>query len=512
VSDWYLTAAERNNPSTRLDRRHPGNRAWTDGNLVEPIVHGAAYYEQLYHAIEGMRDGDLLMFVDWRGDPDERLVGTPDSAIARVLARAVHRGVDVRGLIWRSHLDKLTFSAAENRHLGEDVNKAGGECVLDMRVIPGGSHHQKFLVLRHPDRPERDVAFLGGIDLCHSRRDDASHAGDPQPQRMAKVYGPRPPWHDVQLRITGPAVGDVETVFRERWEDPAMPSRNPLRMLEDRLRRDEPKALEPLPEQRADPAPAGRHPVQLLRTYGNRTPGYPFAPKGERSIALGYCKALGRARRLVYVEDQYLWSRPVARVFAEALRAERGLRLIVVLPHHPDQDGRLQLPCQHVGRAHALAVLRAAAPDRVAFYGVENSAGDPVYVHAKVGVVDDAWAAVGSGNVNLRSWTHDSEVTAAVADAELAAGLRRTLAREHLEQDDDEGLDLDDVFDTFARSAARLQDWYDGHRRGPRPRGRLRPVDEVPVPRSTRLWATPVYRTVYDPDGRPLRARLRRRF
>jgi len=356
------------------------------------------------------------------------------------------------------------------------------------------------------------VAFLGGIDLCHSRRDDASHAGDPQPQRMAKVYGPRPPWHDVQLRITGPAVGDVETVFRERWEDPAMPSRNPLRMLEDRLRRDEPKALEPLPEQRADPAPAGRHPVQLLRTYGNRTPGYPFAPKGERSIALGYCKALGRARRLVYVEDQYLWSRPVARVFAEALRAERGLRLIVVLPHHPDQDGRLQLPCQHVGRAHALAVLRAAAPDRVAFYGVENSAGDPVYVHAKVGVVDDAWAAVGSGNVNLRSWTHDSEVTAAVADAELAAGLRRTLAREHLEQDDDEGLDLDDVFDTFARSAAGLQDWHDGHRRGPRPRGRLRPVDEVPVPRSTRLWATPVYRTVYDPDGRPLRARLRRRF
>jgi phosphatidylserine/phosphatidylglycerophosphate/cardiolipin synthase-like enzyme len=75
-------------------------------------------------------------------------------------------------------------------------------------------------VLRHGGRPERDVAFLGGIDLCHGRRDDASHAGDPQPQAMADVYGPRPPWHDIQLAITGPAVGDVESVFRERWENP----------------------------------------------------------------------------------------------------------------------------------------------------------------------------------------------------------------------------------------------------------------------------------------------------
>jgi len=36
-------------------------------------------------------------------------------------------------------------------------------------------------VARHPGRPERDVAFAGGIDLCHSRRDDAAYLGDPQP-------------------------------------------------------------------------------------------------------------------------------------------------------------------------------------------------------------------------------------------------------------------------------------------------------------------------------------------
>ena len=64
------------------------------------------------------------------------------------------------------------------------------------------------------------MAFVGGIDLCHSRRDDDAHLGDPQAVAMAAVYGRRPPWHDVQLQIRGPAVGDAECVFRERWEDP----------------------------------------------------------------------------------------------------------------------------------------------------------------------------------------------------------------------------------------------------------------------------------------------------
>ena len=186
---------------------------------MRPLIHGATYFAELHDRVSQMRDGDLLMFVDWRGDPDERLAGTPDTEVGRVFADAARRDVDVRGLLWRSHWDRLAFSAGENRHLGEEINAAGGQCRLDMRVRTGGSHHQKFVVLRHHDRPELDVAFLGGIDLCHGRCDDASHGGDPQRQPMAAVYGPRPPWHDVQLAISGPAVGDVETVFRERWDD-----------------------------------------------------------------------------------------------------------------------------------------------------------------------------------------------------------------------------------------------------------------------------------------------------
>jgi hypothetical protein len=42
---------------------------------------------------------------------------------------------------------------------------------------------------------------------------------------------------------------------------------------------------------------------------------------------------------------------------------------------------------------------------------------------------------------------------------------------------------------------------------GPRPPGRLLPHRAERLPWYTRAWALPAYRLVYDPDGRPLRAR-----
>ena len=530
VPDWFLSAAERRNPATRLDRRRPDGLAWSTGNTATPLVHGATYFAELVRCVAGLRRGDLLLFTDWRGDPDQRLTEQPDSTVAGVLCEAARRGADVRGLIWRSHLDKFAFSAAENRHLGEDIELAGGECLLDMRVRTGGSHHQKFVVLRHPGRPELDVAFVGGIDLCHGRRDDADHNGDPQPQPMAEVYGARPPWHDAMVALRGPVVGDVETVFRERWEDPQPLTRNPVQWLAERARRED-RHADPLPLQLPDPAPVGPHAVQLLRTYPKRFGGYPFAPDGERSVAHGYTKALHQARCAVYVEDQYLWSNEVARTFAEALRAHPGLHVVAVLPHYPDQDGRFSLPPNLIGRDRALSTMRHAGGDRFAVYGVENAAGTPVYVHAKVCVVDDTWATIGSDNFNRRSWTHDSELSAAVLDdtrdprepldpgglgdgaRTYARDLRLLLQREHLDRADDDGLiDPLGAFDALRRSAATLQAWHDGGRVGLRPPGRLRPLVDPTLSPTTKRWATPAYHRVYDPDGRPRAVRRRQAF
>ncbi|MGP3683610.1 phospholipase D family protein [Streptomyces sp. IBSNAI002] len=537
-ADWLLTAGERGNPATRLDERHPDGSAWTGGNRARALVHGAAYFAELLARIRAMRAGDLLLFTDWRGDPDERLAG-PGTEIGTVLSRAAERGVVVKGLLWRSHLDGLRFSEQENRHLGEEIAEAGGECLLDLRVRPGGSHHQKLVVLRHPGRPELDVAYVGGIDLCHNRNDDATHRGDRQSLPMAAAYGPHPPWHDVQLALRGPAVGDVETVFRERWQDPAPLGRSPLVRLQELLHREDTSA-DPLPPQAADPRPRGPHTVQVLRTYPNRLlHGYPFAPDGERSIARGYLKALRRARALVYLEDQYLWSPRVVESFAQALSVNRRLRLIGVIPLVPEQDGRLTLPMNLIGRITALDELRRAGGDRVAVYGLENRAGTPVYVHAKVCVIDDVWASVGSDNINLRSWTHDSELSCAVLDQSrdprepadpgglgdgarvFARELRLELMREHLDAEAPDRADrrardplCDPVsaFDRFAETAAALDAWHEDGGRGPRPPGRLRRYVPPDLPTPKRLLATPLHHVLVDPDGRPMGLRRRNAF
>jgi phosphatidylserine/phosphatidylglycerophosphate/cardiolipin synthase-like enzyme len=519
AEDWLLTRTERGNPATRLAR------AWSTGNDIRVLIHGAAYFPRLLAAVRRQVAGDLLLFTDWRGDPDELLDG-PGTEVSRVFADAARRDVVVRGLIWRSHLDRLQFSERENRHLGREVEAAGGQCVLDMRVRPGGSHHQKLVVLRHPGRPELDVAYVGGIDLCHSRHDGEAHSGDPQHQPMSAVYGPRPPWHDVQLEIRGPAVGDVEIGFRERWDDPNPPSRNPLHRARDLLQHQDSRPG-PLPPQAADPQPVGTQTVQLLRTYPRRRHGYPFAPQGERSVARGYLKVLPNARTLIYLEDQYLWSRQVAEPFARALAGNPELRLIAVLPLYPDQDGRLSMPPNEIGRISALRMLYEAGRERVSVYGVENHAGTAVYVHAKVCVIDDVWACVGSDNLNRRSWTHDSELACAVIDAAgpqaaepgadggpgFARRLRVALAREHLDgEDEPETHDPLAMFDAFARSAARLDAWHAADQRGPRPPGRLRRYRTPHVSPSTRVWANVLYRTIYDPDARPLSLKRTNRY
>lgn len=511
---WLLTRTERDNPSTVLDEHHGGDIAWSTGNLVTPLIHGATYFPRLCEEVEAAKPGDLVLFTDWQGDADERLTGEKGSEVVEVFGRADERGVDVRGLVWRSHSDLTGFFAEENRHFGEQLQHRGAEVLLDMRVRSGGSHHQKFVVIRHRDDPSRDVAFVGGMDLAHNRRDDAEHGGDPQPQPLTKEYGEHPPWHDVQVEIRGPAVYDVETVFRERWEDPTPLSRSPIRKVVDLWRHHDtsPDGLEP---QAPPPPPAGPHTVQLLRTYPNlpMMRDYPFAPGGERSVALGYSKAISRAQRIVYVEDQYFWGHGVADPFESALRENPELRLLVVIPLVPDVDGVNRVP-QLLGRERSLKSLMRVAPGRVAAYGIENHQGTPVYVHAKVCVIDDVWASTGSDNFNRRSWTHDSELTAVVLNEDYARELRLTLAAEHLDRLSDvadrgladamaDCVDPAGMFEAYAASAGALEAWHAAGRQGDRPPGRLRPIPLPTLSRLTRAWAKVPLDVLHDPDGRP---------
>jgi phosphatidylserine/phosphatidylglycerophosphate/cardiolipin synthase-like enzyme len=513
ATDWFLTAQDRGNPATTIDVGRA--EAWTAGNAAEVLVDGDAYLRRLHAVLLSARAGDTVLLAGLEMDADQRLTDE-DTTLGAVLVTLLGRGVAVKALVWRSH---PTYTAGRNLHFARVVNAAGGEVRLDNRIRRLGSLHQKIVVLRRSVPGPDDVAFVGGIDLSHGGHDDTRHHGDGQRAALARAnYGDSPPWHDVAMMLRGPAVDDVALTFAERWNDPSPLDRGGRwRRLVSR----EPATRADLTVARpaAPLSPAGPHAVQVLRTYPVRRRPYPYAPNGERSIARAYLRAFARARRLVYVEDQYLWSYAATAALTEALRRQHSLRVVVVIPRYPDPAGHISGPASAVGRRHVMRALARAGGDRVAVYDLVNDEDTPIYVHSKVCVVDDEWLTVGSDNLNRRSWSHDSEICGAVVEparpgaTTLAAATRLRLAAEHLERDDLAALrDPSDWSRAFADAADAAERWVAGGRSGPRPAGRVRrhsPDGIGHVPAFVLRAAHPL---VLDPEGRPRALRRADRY
>jgi len=520
--EWFLTAAERANAYTAIDDRHDGV-AWTEGNSVELLVDGVEYFDALHRTLCETTAGDTVMFTGLEGNADAQLLPYEGCEVGTVLAAAAQRGVAVRGLVWRAHA--IVYHEAENLLFSSVINDAGGQVLLDQRIRRGGSHHQKLVVVRHDDDPTRDVAYVGGMDLARGRRDDADHNGDPQAADLAESnYGPTPPWHDLQICVQGPAVDDVAFTFRERWEDPTpVDHPTPLRALLHHASK-QPAEPSPLPPERTAPRSVGACAIQVLRTYPARERPYPFAPEGERSIARGYIKAFRRASRLIYLEDQYLWSYRAADELCAALRREPELLVVAVIPRYPDPDGRLAGTASALGREEVQEALYGAGGDRVAIYDLENDRGTPIYVHSKVCIVDDVWCAVGSDNLNRRSWTHDSEISCAVVDDRFderspqevgaygdrarvfARDVRLRLACEHADVDPDDADGIVDAkawFDLLRLRADALDAWHERGATGARPPGHLRRHPHEHTSGAERVALHWVHAHVLDPDGRP---------
>jgi phosphatidylserine/phosphatidylglycerophosphate/cardiolipin synthase-like enzyme len=143
---------------------------------------------------------------------------------------------------------------------------------------------------------------------------------------------------------------------------------------------------------------------------------------------------MSSAKRLVYLENQFLWSPEVTSILAAKLQQPPTdeFRVVVVLPAHPNNgsdDTRGQLgvlvDCDADERLLACTLFQP---------GREHQ----VYVHAKVAIVDDRWLAIGSANLNSHSFYNDTEVCLITCDEELARSTRQRLWREHL---GDDGID-----------------------------------------------------------------------
>ncbi len=363
---------------------------------------------------------------------------THDLTIQAVLGYMASKGVEVKVLIWDS---AEFFSHCDPRESHQVLTEAGVTCLLDdsSRGIlhhPIESLHQKTIIV------DGTHAFVGGIDPLIELNGDYDRWDFPShdflsPLRRSKGDLSPHPWHDAHAIIEGPAAGDVELNFRQRWNDVVE-----RHHLDDQLL---------VPEHPLVPPRESKSLVQVARTIPEHT--YHFAPAGGiRGIAQLYANALSHTQHFVYLENQYFWVRayfgidisPLGidspemerniRELGAALR--RGAMVAIVLPDHPN-----------VGRDFTdagLARLREEAPEAAAqgriqafclatstnIDGVEHYR--PIYVHAKVAIVDDLWSTVGSANLNNRGMRDDAEMNVATLDTELAHGLRLMLWAEHL--------------------------------------------------------------------------------
>jgi phosphatidylserine/phosphatidylglycerophosphate/cardiolipin synthase-like enzyme len=316
----------------------------------------------------------------------------------------------------------------------------------DARERPMHCHHEKIVVV--DDR----IAFVGGIDLT-------TFAGDRYDDSAHRARG-RLGWHDAAAAVRGPAVADVAEHFRLRWREVTGEELTP------------PEA----------PEPAGDVRLQVVRTVPERI--YDALPRGDFRIAEAYTRALRSAERLVYVESQFIWSAEATEILEDKLREppRDDFRVVILLPANPndggdDTRGQLgDLLDADGGAGRVLACTVRAL----------GSAGPcPVYVHAKIAIVDDRWLTLGSANLNEHSLFNDTEVNIVACDPALARATRLRLWSEHLERpaaelEGDPSRVVDDVW----RPIALEQDAR--RRRGAPPTHRLTLVPDVSK-RSRRL-------------------------
>lgn len=364
------------------------------GNAVDILVDGVEAFGSMLEAIGSARSS--INITGWHANPSFALdAADPPSRLREVLSDVAPRA-EVRVLLWAGAPAPIFRpSRGDMRKVLEKFSEGGAiRCALDRRERPMHCHHDKTIVI------DDQVAFVGGIDITDfggNRLDDGRH-----PPRDG--IG----WHDAAAHVRGPAVYDVGAHFRMRWKATTG------------------EVLPPGPV----PEPAGDIEAQVIRTVPDGM--YEDLPRGDFRILESYIRALRSAERLIYLENQFLWSPEIIAVLREKLRRppSDGFRLVILLPAKAnsgadDTRGMLGSLVEADNNGGRLLACTLVSPD--------GGQGKPVYVHAKIGIVDDLWLTIGSANLNEHSLFNDSEVNIVTRDESLARDTRQRLWAEHLE-------------------------------------------------------------------------------
>jgi phosphatidylserine/phosphatidylglycerophosphate/cardiolipin synthase-like enzyme len=291
---------------------------------------------------------------------------------------------------------------------------------LDGAHPPGSSHHQKIVVI------DDAIAFCGGIDMTGERWDTRDHADD-EPRRRGPNGKPYGPWHDATTALEGPVAAALGDLARERWH--AAGGR---------------AIVPPTPRRKADLWPSQlTDQFRDLDVAVSRSipPSKAHAP--VREIEALYVDLIASARRFIYAESQYFASRRIAEAIGKRLGEDDPPEIVLINPF--ESTGWLEPLAMDTARARLVEALRRLdRHDRLRIYHPYTAGGRPIFVHAKVLIVDDRLLRIGSSNLNNRSLRLDSEcdvtleagmASDAAAASESILAVRDGLLAEHLGQD-----------------------------------------------------------------------------
>jgi phosphatidylserine/phosphatidylglycerophosphate/cardiolipin synthase-like enzyme len=393
-----------------------------EGNAVRPLVDAVPAFRRIHEAVMAARHSIWLTATFYA--PDFQM---PDGggSVFDVLDRAVERGLDVRVIFWRPNRESIgygrTFAGTPEER---DMLKArGSRFRIRWDRAPGPyCQHQKSWLIDAGQASE--TAFVGGMNLTARAMGSPGHLAE----------GER---HDVYVEITGPAATDVHHNFVQRWNEASEHAAGdgswghngdddlsfPVRLSDRR----------------------GNSLVQIQRMvhagrYSDAHPSPEALPydvaSGERSILAQYHQAIGAARGSIYIENQAIPIPEVAASLEQALK--RGVEIVLLVPADPEEGVRAARKNPQrkalfdclvaLGRYQNFTLVGIAGPNA-------QASRSNVYVHAKIMLIDDAWATIGSCNLHHNSLTGHSEMNASIWDAEVTRSLRCELLAEHLGRD-----------------------------------------------------------------------------
>ena len=475
----------------------PGETVWRIARAEQHAVFidAADYFAVLKQVV--LQAQHQVLFIGWDFDPRIRMdPRTPGGGradrVGRVLQTAVERNPDLfvgvlqwdlgmlealgRGLVPIVLLNRRTPDRFQLR--------------VDAHHPFGGAHHQKIVVV------DDCLAFAGGIDVTADRWDTSEHLDRNRHRHRPRSRRSTQPWHDVTSLVSGPAAKALGELARRRWAAGTGEQLDAVEGVEHCWPEQVPTLLRDVD-------------VAISRTRPQHREWELVHEIEDLWLAM-----IASATTAVYIESQYFANRRVAEAITARLGEADGPEFVVVNPE--TADGWLEEKAMGTARAKLLAMVRAAdVHGRFRLYVPVTAGGTPVYVHAKVCVVDDRLLRIGSSNLNNRSMGLDTEcdltIEAAAEDPrrdELATAVlsvRDRLLAEHL------GVGAGDVAAALAEHDGSLVAAVEALRSAD---GRsLRPFE---VPEQSLLDTVLAETELLDPEQTPSRtqrvvARLQRR-